>query len=306
MMRRFMAFSLLVVALLAIPAGAQAAEGGEEEGFLFRVNGDVTVPADEFVGTVMVIEGNLAVEGEIRTAILINSNAQLTGAQAETVIIINGTVDLANGSTVESDVVLVNSTLVQDETSTVEGDIVENFDRGLIIALWVIGFILAIGVGILALVAGQVFAAVAPRTARRATGVIVKETGPTILAGIIFWFGAFIVGVPLLFTIIGTPTGIAILLGLAPVMAFLGYLVTGIWIGDWLVSRHRGVGHPYLAAFLGVLILAVVGVVPVLGGFVGFLSAFLGGGALALLGWKAFRSDGTFDNDTNASPNEAQ
>ena len=306
MMRRFLAFCLLVVALLAIPAGVQAAEGDAEEGFLFRVNGDVTIADGEFVGTVIVIEGNLAVQGDVRTAILINSDAQLAGADAETLIVINGTVDLTEGTTVENDVILVNSTVRQDETSTIEGDIVENFEGGLLAGLWIFGIILAIGLGILAILAALLFAAVAPRTARRATRVIVKETGPTLLAGIIFWFGAPLLGVLFLLTIVGIPTAFAIWLGVMPAFAFLGYLVVGIWLGDWLVSRHRGVGHPYLAAFLGVLILAVAGLIPVLGGIVGFLAAFLGGGALALLAWKGLRSDGTLDRASDASPADAQ
>ena len=306
MARRLVWFSVLVLLVVAIPAAAIAADGDAEEGFLFRVNGDVTIADGEFVGTVIVIEGNLAVQGGVRTAILINSDAQLTGAGAETLIVINGTVDLTEGATVANDVILVNSTVRLDDSATIEGDIVENFEGGVLAGLWIFGIILAIGLGVLAILAALLFAALAPRTARRATKVIVTETGPTLLAGIIFWFGAPLLGVVFLLTIVGIPTAFAIWLGVMPVMAFLGYLVTGIWLGDWLVSRHRGVGHPYLAAFLGVLILAVAGIIPVIGGLVGFLAAFLGGGALALLAWKGFRSDGTLDRATDASPAETQ
>lgn len=306
MKRRLLWISVLVLLVLAIPAGALAADGDGEEGFLFRVNGEVTIAEGEFVGTVVVIEGGLIAQGEVRTAILINSDAQLTGAAAETLIVINGTVDLSGGTTVRNDVILVNSTVRLDDTSTIDGDIIENFEGGLLAGLFIFGIILAVGLGALAILGALLFAAIAPRTARRATRVIVTETGPTLLAGIIFWFGAPLIGVVLLLTIVGIPTAFAIWLGVMPVIAFLGYLVTGIWLGDWLVSRHRGVGHPYLASFLGVLALVVAGIIPVIGGLVGFVAAFLGGGALALLAWKGLRSDGTLDRATDASSTETQ
>ena len=307
-MPRLLAFCLLVVALLAIPAGAQAAEGGEEEGFLFRVAGDVTVAADESVGTVIVINGTLSVEGTVGTAILIESDGRLTGADAETLVVINGSVDLTEGSTVQNDVVLVSSTLVSDESSTVEGEIVENFDRGLLVALWVLGLFLAVGMGILAIVAALVFAAVAPGTARLATHAIRKELGPTLLAGLILFFGAPLAMIAFFVTIVGIPTAIAIGFAVYGIMGFLGYLVTGIWLGDLIISRGTGVGHPYLAAFIGMLLLAVVSIIPGLGGLIGMVAAFLGGGALALLAWRSFRGRGvtTATVEESASPNETQ
>lgn len=307
MMHKLLAFSLLVVALLAIPAGAQAADG-DEEGFLFRAGGDVTVAAGESVGTVIVINGNLAVEGSVGTAILIESDGRLTGATAETVVLINGTVDLTEGSIVRNDVVLVSSTLVSDETSTVEGEIVENFDRGLLVALWVLGLFLAVGMGVLAIVAGLVFAAIAPGTARQATRAIRKEIGPTLLAGVILFFGAPLAVIAFFITIIGIPTALAIGFAVYGVMGFLGYLVTGIWLGDLIISRGTGVGHPYLAAFVGMLLLAVASIIPGLGGLIGMVAAFLGGGALALLAWRSFRGGGAVAApvEEGAGPIDAQ
>ena len=307
-MRKLMAFSLLVVALFAIPAGAQAADGKAEDGLLFRVGGDVAVAADESVDTVIVINGNLAVAGTVGTAILIESDGRLTGADAETLVVINGTVDLTEGSTVQNDVVLVSSTLVRDESSTVEGEIVENFDRGLLIALWVLGLFLAVGMGILAIVAALFFAAIAPETARRATRAISKEIGPTLLAGLILFFGAPLVIIAFFVTIVGIPTAFAIGFAVYGIMGFLGYLVAGIWLGDLIISRGAGVGHPYLAAFIGMLLLAIASIIPVLGGLIGMIAAFLGGGALALLAWRSFRGKGgaapTIEEAT--SPADAQ
>src|SRR4029077_5563567 len=69
-----------------------------------------------------------------------------------------------------------------------------------------------------------------------------------------------IVAVLLLVTVIGAPLGIGILLVLWPLAAFVGYLVAGIWIGDWVLQRSVGDPgtRPYRAAIIGVLILLVV------------------------------------------------
>lgn len=305
MVRRLIAFSLLVIAFVAMPAGALAAEGETNEGFLFRVGGEVTVAAGESVGTVIVINGSLAAEGSVGTAILIESDGRFSGGTAETVVVINGTVDLTEGSRVQNDVVLVSSTLVSDDSSTVEGEVVENFDRGLLIALWVIGLFLAVGMGILAIVAALVFAAIAPDTARQATRAISKEIGPTLLAGLILFFGAPLVIIAFFVTIVGIPTALAIGFAVYGVVAFLGYLVAGIWLGDLIISRGAGVGHPYLAAFIGMLLLAIASIIPGLGGLIGMVAAFLGGGALALLAWRSFRGSGTTPEPVQEAPSPA-
>jgi hypothetical protein len=77
-----------------------------------------------------------------------------------------------------------------------------------------------------------------------------------------------------------------------PIFAFLGYIAVGIWLGELMVARDGGEGHPYLAAFVGTAVLLLVGIVPGLGWIVGMLASLLGGSALALLAWQAFRSKG--------------
>ena len=70
-----------------------------------------------------------------------------------------------------------------------------------------------------------------------------------------------------------------------PALGFLGYLVTGIRLGDYIIGAMRGsdeAWHPYLAAAVGLGALVVAGWIPVLGAVVSPVAAFLGGGALAL------------------------
>ena len=74
-------------------------------------------------------------------------------------------------------------------------------------------------------------------------------------------------------------------------VGFLGLLVSGTWIGDLIIARGRGEGHPYLAGFLGTLLLVIVGIVPVFGGMLVTLASLLGGSALSLVAWRNFRGD---------------
>jgi hypothetical protein len=90
-------------------------------------------------------------------------------------------------------------------------------------------------------------------------------------------------------TIVGAPIGIALLIVVWPAAAYIGYLVAGIWIGDWLLARFRGsdpAGRPYLAAVVGLIVLMVIGLIPL----VGAVASLFGFGAVLLHGWRAFRA----------------
>ena len=112
-----------------------------------------------------------------------------------------------------------------------------------------------------------------------------------------------VVAVLALVTVIGAPLGFAILLGLWPLAGFVGYVVTGIWIGDWVL--HRSVGaparRPYVEAVLGVLVLAVLSAIPVLG-FLTAIASLFGFGAVLLLVWRILRGTSAIRAPAEGSP----
>jgi len=96
----------------------------------------------------------------------------------------------------------------------------------------------------------------------------------------------------LIMTIIGAPVGFALLFAVLPVLALLGWLVAAIWVGDWLIARGRGnrePGRPYRAAALGVVVLAVAGILP----FVSGIATLFGFGGLILAMWRMVRPEPT-------------
>jgi len=97
------AFLTCIVALLAlIPASAFAQEPGtdDDDGLLLRINGDVRVAEGETESNVVVIRGDLVVDGRIRDQVwVINGDAIIgdTGVVDGDINMIRGDLQLAGG-----------------------------------------------------------------------------------------------------------------------------------------------------------------------------------------------------------------
>jgi hypothetical protein len=279
----------LLIGLL--PATAHAQE--PDNGFILRAAGDATVATGETLDVLIVIDGNATVEGTVRDFLLVvNGDARITGEVQGNVTVVSGRLILESGSTIE-DANLVDSDLEQASGATVTGEIDESSD----IALGGIGTALSIaflaGFTIVILALALLCAAVAGRQLRRAAEALTAELPYSILGAVAVWIGLPILAVLLLFTIVGIPLSLAIIFFL-PFLWLLGYIVTGTRLGLWLtglMNRPRG-DHPYLAAFLGVLVLQLISLIPVLGWIIAAVAGFWGAGAIALLAWRAFRSRG--------------
>ena len=156
---------------------------------------------------------------------------------------------------------------------------------------WIIGLLLMIGWAILVILAGLVFAAVAPDLARRAGRTISSDLGPTIVGGLVLWVVLPVASILAFATIIGIPTAVAVWLIVLPALAFVGFLVAGIRVGERIATRGSdGVGHPYLASVLGLGTLVVVGALPIIGPIVAAVAGFLGSGSLAVQALRAVRT----------------
>lgn len=277
----------LFIGLLASPAAAQATD---DEGVLVRVSGDVEITADESIGVVVVVEGDLDFEGTANTVVVVSGQADLVGATVETLVVVDGSANLGAGTRITGDVHLVESDLNRESTATVEGSIERgtgDFTEG----FWILGVIFMVGWAIMTVLAALLLAAVAPAFARKAGRTITTDLGPTILAGLILWIVVPIVGVILFATAFGIPTALTIWFALLPALGLIGLLVAGVRLGEYITGGTEGVGHPYLAAFVGTVILVVIGAIPVVGPIVVTVAAFLGSGALAVMAFRATRTE---------------
>jgi hypothetical protein len=290
-MKRILIVILAVAGLLAIPSAALA-QSDEAEGVLVRVNGNATVSADEVISTVVVVKGDLALEGVAKTVVVVDGTVDVIGATIDTLVVVRGSAVLADGATVTGDVWLTDSTLTRSDDSTVEGSIRRGLRGTWIAGLWIVGLVLGLGLALLTVLGALTIAAIAPNVARRAGAAIRGDLGHVALAGLFFWIVLPLLAGLLIITLVGIPAAFAVWFAVMPIFAFLGYIVVGIWLGELMVARQGGEGHPYLAAFVGTTVLVLVGIVPGLGWIAGMLASLLGGSALALLAWRAFRSNG--------------
>ena len=297
-MRRIVAIAaVLVIVMLFLVPVALAADAMPHSGrVLISTQGDVTIPAGEQADFVMVVDGTATIAGEVNTIFVVNGTANLTGARTETVIAVNSPVNLADGTVVLGDVLTANSLVQQAGNAEVVGEVKDMqtsfIALGVVLAPALI--LLWIGFGLAVIAAGLLLAGVAGRQVRAAEALISHEPVLTFATGIVGMVLIPLAAFLLIATLIGAALGVGILIALWPLVAFVGYLVAGIWIGDWVLQQRRPAvsrERPYLAAVIGLLILQALSLVPVLG-IVSALVSLFGFGAVVLLGWRTLRAGG--------------
>ncbi len=278
----------LIVSFLFLAPAVLAADPVTHTGrVLISLQGDVTLPAGEQADVVMVTGGTATILGVVDTVVAIDGTAVLDGAQAQTVIAVRSPVTLEAGTVVQGDVVALDSTVQKIGDAAVLGEV-----RGLGIDLVAVGavllpvvFLFYLGLALAAVVAGLLLAGLAARQVRSAEQVIADEPIKAFGVGLLGLIATPILAILAMVTIIGAPLGLAILLGVWPLVAFIGYLVAGIAIGDWVVGRMSPTvvrERPYMAAVIGILILHVLGIVP----FVTPVASLFGFGAVLVLAWR--------------------
>jgi hypothetical protein len=293
-MRRLFAVAASVAILLALfaPAALAAEPAAGNGSVIISVNGSLDVPADQHLGAVVVIDGSARIGGDVDTVVVAGGSATLTGATVTTVVVVDGTVDLAAGTTVTGDVRTLRGTVTQASGAVVQGSVTAlDGDLAAFFLLMIpVIIVLFIGLGVAGIVAALLVAAFGARQVRDVEALISGRPGHVLVAGIAGSVLLPLLAIVLIVTVIGAPIGFALLFVVLPALAFLGWLVAAIWIGDWLVAGTRGSsepGHPYLAAVAGVIVLALVGIVP----FVTAIATLFGFGALLLAAWRILRPE---------------
>lgn len=291
-MRKLLALLAAVALSLGVSGLALAADQDEPDSgrVIFVTGGDVEIRTDERADAVVVISGNAEIAGTVNTLFVVDGTATVTGATLETVGVINGTVDLAEGSSVTGDVLQLNSTVERADGVEIGGTVkdIAGDVAGFAIFIGFAALAIWIGFGIATILAGLLVAGLAARQARSATTLISREPGTTFLVGLLAIVVTPIVAGLAMATIIGMPAGFGLLLVIWPAAAFIGYIVAAIWLGEWLLGRRDGTvraERPYAAATIGLLAAFVLGLIPIV---TAVLSIF-GLGAVVLAAWRTLR-----------------
>lgn len=291
-MRRLFAIAASVVILiLAFAPAALAAEPvtWSGNGTIISVDGSVDVPAGQSVDAVIVIRGTATIEGSARSIVVLGGSATLTGASARQLLVVDGSATLGAGTTISGDVSTLHGDVIRADGAVVTGRTValDANLAALAFALIPLLIVLAVGFFLAMVVAALALAAFGGRQTRAAEALITQQPGQTLLAGLVGTLALPVLFGIVTLTVIGAPIGLAMLLIGLPLLAFAGWLVAAIWVGDWLLGRRGSLEaeHPYRAAILGVVVLAVAGVLPLLSA----IATLFGVGAILLAAWRSIR-----------------
>lgn len=297
-MRRLFAITTSVLILLALFAPAALAAGpySRSDSVLVAVNNDLDIAAGQQVDTLVVVSGNARIDGTVGTVVVIDGTATFSGATIGTLVVADGTADLGAGTTVTGEVRTVRGTVTTQPGAVVQGTVqaldtdLAAFAATVAILMIPILIVLAVGFALISIFAALGVAAFGARQVREVEGLIEHRPGHVLLAGIAGTILLPVLSFLLMVTVIGAPIGFALAFVVLPALAFLGWLVAAIWVGDWMIGKSRGsreTGRPYRAAILGVIVLGVAGILP----FVSGIATLFGFGALLLAAWRMLRPE---------------
>jgi hypothetical protein len=296
-MRRLLV-ALAAAGVLAIAAAslALAAEPFAHTGRVLISNqGDVTILPDEQADGVVVIDGNADIRGSVNTIVVIDGTANLVGAQAETVVAIRSHVEIGPDTVITNEVMRLDATVHQTGNAVIQGGVTDLagalIGAGAVLAPAL--FLLWLGFGLATIVAALLVAGLAGRQLRAAERVLAAEPVQTFVVGLVAVVLLPIVAILLMVTVIGAPLGVALLIGAMPLLAFAGYLVAATWIGGWIVREtasqaEESFERPFMPVLAGVLVLAAMGLVPVLT-IVSAVASLLGFGAVIRIAYRTLR-----------------
>ncbi len=132
-----------------------------------------------------------------------------------------------------------------------------------------------------AFVTGACLLRIGGAIARRPADSLRSRPGASVGYGALCLFALPIAAIIAMVTVVGIPLGI-LALGLLIAGSYLAYLVTAYTAGEWTLTRvSKGSSpSPYAAMAVGVLLFALAGRIPGLGGLIGFAAVLFGLGAI--------------------------
>lgn len=282
------------------------------------VTGDVQVAAGSLVitgtveGDVSAGAGSVDIRGTVGGDVLVGTGSLTVGEDA----VIGGTLEAGAGSariagTVVGDSSIGAGSLVLEPTATFEGDLRydgELEDGGATVqgrliedpSLSGLSFRPFQGAGdvlfgiygfLVNLVLGAVLLLAFPAASERLSNRVRDDAVTTGLYGLVVLVGVPVLLVLVAITVIGIP--LAVLGALLFALALWVASVYGRYaVGGWLLG-YVGTDNRWAALVVGLVAVAVVGLVPYLGGLVEFLVLLLGLGGLAVAGHGAYQGRGS-------------
>ncbi len=313
--------ALLLVAVAATPAFAQGprsgdrfCSGGSETigsgetinslilfGCGARIQSGAQVLKDvvSFGGNV-VIEKGVRVNGDV---VVFGGNLDLAGEAGRDAVLFGGNVTLQPTAVVDRDLITSGGLVDQKDGAVVRGRISRGGGNAFSAFRFAPNLDTTIGGGLLGGLVGLAFGIVRnifyalalaalgaltvifmPRQTQQVSETAQKSAMESMGVGCLTSFVAVTLGILLLITLCGIPFGILLLLALVVAWLF-GWIALGRLAGDKVLeafNARESVRTPIIAVVVGILLLAIIGMVPIIGWLVGLFIGLLGLGAVVL------------------------
>lgn len=287
-MKRVLFTAMAATVLLTAPPGAMA--GSERDGDhddLVVITGGATVAEDQSFHDVVVFDGPVSIEGEVRdTLVVFHGDVTVSGTVGEDVVVFDGDTTIASGASVGGDLATLRDPVVE-EGAVVEGEQrrpSKDFFTPLEVFAARVAFWVATSVSYLIL--GLLLLLLVPRAADAIAATWQGSRGSSVLWGLILLVGLPIGAVLTMITIVGLPLGFGILFALG-LLYSIGYVA-----GAWALGRTivRAPSSRWAAFMAGLAILRGLAFVPVLGWIVGTAATVVGLGLVGVTLWRARRA----------------
>lgn len=281
---RLLGLLFLLLALVPASVFAQQAMDDDSDSFIFQVNRPATVATGDMVDIVIVIDDDAVIDGQVTdTLVVVNGTATVNGFVTGDIIVAEGALVVNDGATV-NDITLFRSEMTQGEAATVTGDVTEETSyTGFTWGLTIFSVVFWIGTTIAILLAGIAIMALFGRQMDVAVQTISTRPLESVVTGLVTWILIPVLAILSFITIIGIPVGLGLLFVVIPLLALAGYMAAAYWLGARVVTMTNISAGRYLSLVIGLVLLALVGAIPWLGGVVTFFATLFGTGALVYL-----------------------
>jgi cytoskeletal protein CcmA (bactofilin family) len=270
------------------------------------VNGDLRAYGSDVVitetgnvtGTVRIYASSATINGTVEDNVLVYGGTVTVGESAyidnsfgaiagdvtlggefdSNVNVFAGTVNLERSATIGGD--LTYEGTLNDRGGTVEGVTQRTQELALIPPLGPLRIVFSIFMFFASLFLGSILLYLGPRFADAVYETCAAEPLRTAGAGLAAVGGVALAIVLFAITIIGLPIAVAILL-VTVVLAWIAVIYGRYVVGTWLLS-YTSRDNRYLALFVGVLVIGLLGLIPYLGFLIKTAVFLLGAGVVAL------------------------
>jgi hypothetical protein len=274
-MHKSLLFALLAICCL-LPAATASAEvdantDGDDRIVLV---GSVLIDRDETAGDIYVLDGDVTIRGTVTGDVVVaDGDVTIRGTVEGDVVTVTGQATLGRRGNVRGDITYADNEPVQTPGSQVGGE-VKKFDVADAGILGAIATLIGITVSLFLL--GLLLLLLAPRAADAVARTAREKALVSFGVGFLAFFLIPIIAFAALFTVVGIPLGIILLLLVLPLYA-ISYVTAAFALGRRIIKGSR-----ILAFLVGLVILGLLSLIPIVGSLIGLLATMFGLGLLLL------------------------